>query len=152
MRRRIGRSYWRHSIPCSINETTRLPNDFGRPTTFNTAPISSRDETGSLASSRPRRRHSSMSPGYSCRRRLCHRSWSVLQHRTAGELDRRGHRSIGGWDSRRTLGCHSGRSYRAAVQERESDVRRLIPEVNASRASLNVPLKHAIEAGGGLER
>jgi predicted SnoaL-like aldol condensation-catalyzing enzyme len=31
MRRRIGRSYWRQSIPCSINETTRLPNDFGRP-------------------------------------------------------------------------------------------------------------------------
>jgi predicted SnoaL-like aldol condensation-catalyzing enzyme len=34
----------------------------------------------------------------------------ILQHRTASELDRRGHRSSGGWNSRRALGCHSGRS------------------------------------------
>jgi hypothetical protein len=36
---------------------------FWSPTTFNTAPISSRDETGSSTSSRSRRRRSSMSPG-----------------------------------------------------------------------------------------
>ena len=33
--------------------------------------------------------------------------------------------------------CHSGRGYRATVQERESDVRRLIPEVNTTGTSLN---------------
>ena len=38
-------------------------SDFGRPTTFNTAPISSRDETGSSTSSRLRRRRSTMSLG-----------------------------------------------------------------------------------------
>src|SRR5258708_4786843 len=95
---------------------------------------------------------------------LRHRSWPVLQHRTAGELDRSGRRSLEGWNSRRTLGCHSGRGYRATVQERESDVRRLIPEVNSSGTSLNNPLlctskvsmdnllKLAIEAHGGVER
>jgi hypothetical protein len=36
---------------------------FGRPTTFNTALISSWDETGSSTSSRPRHRRSSMGPG-----------------------------------------------------------------------------------------
>ncbi len=35
------------------------------------------------------------------------------------------------------VGCHSGRSYRATVQERESDVRPLIPEVKTSRTSLS---------------
>src|ERR1700733_16226764 len=62
-------------------------------------------------------------------------SWPVLQHRTAGELDRSGRRSLEGWNSRRTLGCHSGRGYRATVQERESDVRRLVPEVNTGGTS-----------------
>src|ERR1700737_2481279 len=46
MRRRIGRSYWKHSIPCSINATTRRRSRSGLPTTFNTAPISSRGRDG----------------------------------------------------------------------------------------------------------
>jgi len=44
--------YWKHSIPCSINATTQRRSGSGLPTTFNTAPISSRDETGSSISSR----------------------------------------------------------------------------------------------------
>jgi hypothetical protein len=63
-----------------------------------------------------------------------------------------------------TLGRHSGRGYRATVQERESDVRRRVPEVNTSGTSLNNPflciskvsmddlLKLAIEPHGGLEQ
>ena len=41
----------------------RAAESSGPPTTFNTAPISSRDETGSSTSSRPHRRHSNMSTG-----------------------------------------------------------------------------------------
>ena len=33
--------------PRSTSETTQLPSDFGRPTTFNIAPILSQDEAGS---------------------------------------------------------------------------------------------------------
>lgn len=69
--------------------------------------------------------------GFQVALNACHRSWSVLQHRTASELHRSGRPSLEGWDFRRTPGCHSGRGYKATVQERESDVRRLVPEVQS---------------------
>src|SRR6202023_3593136 len=82
-----------------------------------------------------------MSPGDSCRGRLRHRSWPVsniglpVNWIATDIFDE-------GWDSRRTLGCHSGRGYRATVQERGSDVRRLVPEVKMSGTPNDFGYRH----------
>ena len=45
------------------------------------------------------------------------------------ELDRGRHPSDRGWGPRRALGCHPGRGDTRAIQERQADVRRLVPAV-----------------------
>src|ERR1700720_2980412 len=80
-----------------------------------------------------------------------HRSWAVFGVRGTRELDRGGHPPDRGWCPYRTLGRHPGRGDSRAIQERQADVRRLVPGLSR-RTLMTTPVVLITGALTGIGR